>query len=338
MVTINSNSVKHKAAVAQKFQEYFGKSPSLMARAPGRVNLLGEHVDYNDGIVLPMAIDRETIVAFAASTTDQSSILAADLGEQVTFSSQSLETKSQIDGSPLPRWALYPVGIASALAAEGLDTPGMQAAFSSTVPAGSGLSSSASIEMAFLTAWQALAGWSPPSMRRALIGQKAESQYVGVNCGAMDQFASVCGETGKLLVLDCRSLEWEGLPLSDDFVIVLADTKVRHELARSEYNQRRASCEEALRLFHKDLPSIRALRDLQLDGFNGLAPKLPTELRKRVQHVVEEIDRVKRAIPQLKAGNFAEFGQLMNTSHVSLRDLYEVSCPELDLMVQIANR
>ena len=323
-------------AIAQRFQKQFGSPPVYIARAPGRVNLLGEHVDYNEGIVLPAAINRETLVAFAASDTEHSTILASDLGEQVTFSPQTISTKTQADGSPLPRWARYPAGVAWALEAEGLDLKGMLAVLGSSIPPGAGLSSSASIELAFVVAWMALSDWSLPPLRMALLAQKAENHYVGVNCGIMDQFSSACGEAGKLLALDCRSLEWKSLPFPDGIAIVVADTKVRHQLADSEYNLRRKACEVALRLLQQDLPSIRALRDVGLDDFSQLATKLPDELRKPTQHVVEEIDRVQRAIPLLKAGDYPRFGQLMNASHASLRDLYEVSCTELDVMVKIA--
>jgi galactokinase len=217
-----------------------------------------------------------------------------------------------------------------------LRTPGMQAVYASDVPRGSGLSSSASVELAFLTAWQALGGWTLPPMQRALLGQKAENQYVGVNCGIMDQFASACGVENKLLLLDCRSLAWETIPLPEDVSIVVADTKVRRKLTSGEYNKRRAACEEAVRLLKQDLPDIRSLRDVSVEEFNRLAEKLPEEVSQRARHVVEEIERSQQAEALLAAGDVRRFGELMNECHVSLRDLYEVSCPELDVMVRVA--
>jgi galactokinase len=212
----------------------------------------------------------------------------------------------------------------------------MHAVYLSNVPRGSGLSSSASVEMAFLLAWQTLGGWTLPPMQRALLGQKAENQYVGVNCGMMDQFASACGVENKLLLLDCRSLEWKTIPLPEDVSIVIADTTVRRKLTSGEYNRRRSACEEAVRLLKEDLPEINSLRDVSVEEFNRFAAKLPEEVHMRARHVVEEIERSRQAESLLQAGDVGQFGELMNQCHVSLRDLYEVSCPELDVMVNVA--
>src|SRR5512132_73689 len=318
------------------FQETFGSAPAHIVRAPGRVNLLGEHVDYNDGFVLPAAIDRATYIAFSPTHTDLSTLVAVDMNERTLFTSQSIPSKTQADGSPLPEWALYPAGVMWALNEEGLSTPAMNAVFASDVPRGSGLSSSASVEMAFVIAWQTLGGWTLPPMKRALLGQKAENQYVGVNCGIMDQFASACGVEDKLLLLDCRSLEWKTIPLPKDVSIVIADTSVRRKLTSGEYNKRRSACEEAVRLLKQDLPNIKSLRDVSVEEFNRFADKLPEEVYKRARHVVEEIERSNQAEALLEAGNVRRFGELMNECHASLRDYYEVSSPELNTMVNIA--
>ena len=322
--------------VAVTYREKFGHTPAHIARAPGRVNLLGEHVDYNDGFVLPAAIDRATYVAFSPTNADHSTLWAADLNQQASFSLETLPSKTQSDSSSLPEWALYPAGVMWALHEEKLNVPNMTAVFSSNVPQGSGLSSSASIEMAFAVAWQRLGGWTLPAMQRALLGQKAENQYVGVNCGIMDQFASACGVENKLLLLDCRSLEWKTVPLPENVSIVIADTTVRRRLTSGEYNKRRSACEEAVCLLQQDLPNIKSLRDVSMDDFNRLAEKLPDEIEKRARHVVEEIGRSNQAEALLEAGDIHSFGRLMNECHVSLRDLYEVSCPELNTMVNIA--
>jgi galactokinase len=219
---------------------------------------------------------------------------------------------------------------------EKLSTPALNAVFASNVPRGSGLSSSASVEMAFAIAWQTLGGWTVPSMKRALLGQKAENRYVGVNCGIMDQFASACGVENKLLLLDCRSLEWKTIPLPEDVSIVIADTSVRRKLTSGEYNKRRSACEEAVRLLKQDLPNIKSLRDVSVEEFNRFAGKLPEEVSKRARHVVEEIERSNQAEALLEAGNIQHFGELMNECHASLRDLYEVSSPELNVMASIA--
>jgi len=322
--------------VKNTFQEKFGGTPAHIARAPGRVNLLGEHVDYNDGFVLPAAIDRATYIAFSPDNSDQTTLVAADFNQGASLSPQTIPSKTQTDGSPLAEWAHYPAGVMWALSTGQLATPGLNAVYASDVPRGSGLSSSASVEMAFMIAWQTLGGWMLPPMQRALLAQKAENHYVGVNCGIMDQFASACGVENKLLLLDCRSLEWKTIPLPEDLSIVIADTKVRRALTSGEYNKRRAACEAAVQSLKEDLPDIQSLRDVSVEDFNRLAGKLPQVVSKRARHVVEEIERSKQAEALLEAGNIQHFGELMNECHVSLRDLYEVSCPELDVMVRIA--
>jgi galactokinase len=322
--------------ITNVFQEKFGSPPTHIARAPGRVNLLGEHVDYNDGFVLPAAIDRATYIAFSPTDSDQTTLIAADFNQEASFSPKTIPSKTQTDGSPLPEWAHYPAGVMWALLEDQLDTYSMNAVYASNVPRGSGLSSSASVEMVFITAWQTLSGWTLPSMQRALLGQKAENQYVGVNCGIMDQFASACGVENHLLLLDCRSLEWKTISLPEDISIVIADTKVRRKLTSGEYNKRRAACEEAVRLLKQDLPNIQSLRDVSVEDFHRSAGKLPEVVSKRARHVVEEIERSKQAEALLEAGNIQRFGEVMNECHISLRDLYEVSCPELDVMTRIA--
>lgn len=307
-----------------------------MALAPARVNLLGEHVDYNDGFVMPAAIDRATYVAFSPSGGQQSTLLAVDFNEEITFTAQSIQTKTDAYGTPLPEWARYPAGVQWTLQEAGLDAPEIQAVYASDVPRGAGLSSSASVEMAFAVAWQSLGGWELPPMRRALLGQKAENEYVGVKCGIMDQFASACGLADHLLLLDCRSLEWRVLPIPPQVAIVIADTSVRRKLTASGYNERRQACEDAVAVLSRDLPGIRALRDVSLADFNRLCGRLPALVEKRARHVVEEIERSRQAVGLLERGDVASFGRLMNACHASLRDLYEVSTPELDAMVEIA--
>ncbi len=325
-----------KNKVLDTFREKFGTAPAFFARAPGRVNLLGEHVDYNDGFVLPAAIDRATYIAFSLADSDFSTLWAADFGQRAVFSPQTLATKTQPDGSALPDWASYPAGMLWALTEAGLNAPSMNAVFASDVPRGSGLSSSASVEMAFGVAWQKLGGWEISPMELAQLGQKAENKYVGVNCGIMDQFASACGQVDRLLYLDCRSLHWQTVSLPSNVSIVVADTTIRRKLTTGEYNLRRDACEEAVRLLKPDLPQITALRDVSVADFNRLSAKLPELVEKRARHVVEEIERSRQAVSLLENGQLAQFGRLMNDCHASLRDLYAVSCPELDVMVRLA--
>lgn len=315
----------------QLFQDNFHEQPKFIIRAPGRVNLLGEHVDYNDGFVLPAAIDRAVWIACSPASTPHSTLIAADLDERVSFSPETILAKTDLNGEPLPHWAKYPVGCAWVLNEAGYETPSINAVFTSDVPRGSGLSSSAAVEMGFISMWQAIARFEADAMTRAKLGQRAENKYVGVNCGIMDQFASACGKRDHALFLDCRSLEWQTVPLPADIAIVVADTAVPRSLSDSAYNERRSACEEAARLL-----GAKSLRDVSVAEFQHNKNKLPELVARRAQHVVEEIQRTEQAVFLLKQGNIKAFGRLMNECHESLRDLYEVSCPELDVMVNIA--
>ena len=322
--------------IVNSFRKRFGADPDYVVRAPGRVNLLGEHVDYNDGFVLPAAIDRTTILACRPSGSSRSSILALDLGSETSFNLKSIQNKKTNRDTPLPGWGLYPSGMQQSLDDEKLSTPGMDAVFASDVPRGAGLSSSASVEMAFGVAWKKLGGWTMTPMHMARLGQLAENRYVGVNCGIMDQFASACGVKDHLLFLDCRSLDWQAIPLPGQVAIVIANTNVRRTLAGSAYNDRRAACEEAVRILREYLPDVHSLRDVSPQDFNNLAYHLPELVERRARHIVEEIDRTRLAGKILADNDIVRFGKLMNECHVSLRDLYQVSCPELDAMVETA--
>lgn len=333
MATINSALVDR---IVSQFRQRFGSLPEFIARAPGRVNLLGEHVDYNDGFVMPVAIDRATYVAFSGSLDAVSHIEAFDLQEVVDFSNSSINFKRQSNNSPLPEWGLYPAGVAQSLVNEGFEPEAINAVFASDVPRGSGLSSSASVEVAFLTAWQQLGGWTLEKMRQALLCQKAEIEYVGVNCGIMDQFASVCGVENTILYLDCRSLDWKTLNFPAGVAIVIADTKVRRKLTSGGYNKRHDECKAALHFLQQKNPDVTSFRDMSLTDLDLFSSLIPDVIAKRARHVVSEIDRTIKAQAILKRGDILAFGQLVNETHASLRDLYEVSCPELDTMAAIA--
>jgi len=317
------------------FAEFLPRAKWVI-RAPGRVNLLGEHVDYNDGCVLPAAIDRAVRLAVAPRPDRRVVLHAADLNRTTAFDLDNLSARCDVEGHPLPSWALYPAGVAQALQKYGLAAVGMEAVYTSTVPVGAGLSSSAAVEMAFAAAWEALGGWQLDRITLAKIGQEAENRYVGVNSGLMDQFASANGVEDHALYFDTRSLDWRPVPLPPAAVIVVADTGVRRNLANSAYNDRRAACEEAVAGLQKFLPHIRALRDVSPAEFERYAGDLPEIPRRRAQHIVEEIARVEEAVACLERGDAAGFGQLMFAGHASLRDLYQVSCPELDAMVETA--
>lgn len=323
--------------LTDQFRSQFHAEPAFIARAPGRVNLLGEHVDYNDGWVLPAAIDRAAYLAAAPAEEPLVSLAALDFNDTEAFRLTELEAKRGVAGQPLKPWALYPAAVAWTLQGRGLAVSGLRAALTADVR-GAGLSRSAAIELAYAIAWQKLGGWSLPPLELARLSQYAENRYVGVNCGLMDQFASACGQAGRALLLDCRTLEWETVPLPPDIAIVVADTAVRRELGNSEYNVRRAQCEEAVRVLSGPLPGIRALRDVAVADFNRHAHLLPPVVRRRARYVVEECERTRQAVTLLRAGDAAGFGRLMNECHLGLRDLYEVSCPELNVMVAAAQQ
>jgi galactokinase len=310
---------------------------TLFATAPGRVNLLGEHVDYNGGPVLPAAIDRAVHLSAAPREDRLVTLQAVDLGQTTAFDLTELPAKVNLEGRPLPGWACYPAAVAWALQTAGYTVHGMDAAFTSQVPIGAGLSSSAAVEMAFSVAWRALGGWDVDALSLARLSQKAENQYVGVNCGLMDQFASAMGVKDHALYFDTRSLAWEALPLPPGSAIVVADSGVRRSLTTSAYNERRADCEQAVAILQQVLPDIQVLRDISPAQFTAHAELLPERVRRHARHIVEECARVDTAIPLLKSGDAAGFGRLMFACHASLRDLYEVSVPELDRLVEIAS-
>ncbi len=316
-------------------------SPSLeridfRVSAPGRVNLLGEHVDYNQGVVLPAAIDRQVRLEARLLNEPLVRLYAVDLHAEATFALDDLHYKLDIHGNPLPSWAFYPAGVAWAMQLHGLRPCGIQAAYSSDIPIGAGLSSSAAVEVAFAALWQAALNWPMDRLELALICQQAEVEYVGVNCGAMDQIASACGVADHALRIDLRSMNVEAIPLPGDLAIVIADSGVPRSLAGSAYNERRASCEQAVRILSEFIPGITSLRDISILDFNRFANRLPEVIRLYARHVVEEMARVEEAVAALKAGDVDAFGRLMLAGHASLRDLYLVSTPELDALVEIA--
>lgn len=310
---------------------------TFITTAPGRVNLLGEHVDYNDGIVMPAAIDRYVHLKCQPISGKVLLLNALDFSRSVTIPLDHLAEKIDIKGQPLPSFALYPAGVAWALIEEGCDVPGLEVDLTSNVPIGAGLSSSAAVEVAFAISWQHISNSQISKMRLAQLCQKAENDYVGVHSGLMDQFASMFGEAGHVLTFDTRDLSWNSHSLPGNTSIVVADSTVRRTLSGSAYNDRRHDCQQALAILQQHLPGIKALRDVTIAEFQSHAHLLDRGPRLRAQHVVEEIVRVSQAVDYLGNNNAAAFGQLMFACHGSLRDLYEVSCPELDALVEIAS-
>jgi galactokinase len=301
---------------ARTFAQQFGRTPSLIASAPGRVNLIGEHTDYNDGFVLPCAVDRRVAVALSPGS---GRLYSDDFHEARTLDERH-------DGS----WADYPRGVVWALSEAGSETPRWDGAFAGDVPLGSGLSSSAAIEAATALSLDRLAGLDLPRTQLALLCQRAENAYVGVNSGIMDQYASLLCQQGAALLIDCRTLESTSVPLRlapAGLVLLVTDTRVERGLGTTAYNERRAACERAAREL-----GVRALRDAtesQLSLLSG-------DDLKRARHVVTEDARVLAAVDALREDDFRRLGELMIESHRSLRDDYEVSIPQLDTAVEAA--
>ena len=298
-------------------------------RAPGRVNLIGEHTDYNDGFVMPAAIDSYTWVAIAPRPDRKLVLRSENVSESAEF---------DLDTVPVPRhrWTDYPFGVAVMLERAGHRLRGANLLILGQVPIGAGLSSSAAIEVATGYALLKNSGFEVDRIELARLCQRAENDFVGMRCGIMDQFISCCGRAGQSLMLDCRSLDYRLLPLPKDVSLVICNSMVKHELAGGEYNKRRSECEEGVRRLAQHLPQVRALRDVTLADLDRFGRELPEVVYKRCRHVVTENDRVLEAATALERGDVSAFGDLMGRSHRSLRDDYEVSCAELDLLVELA--
>ncbi|MGC8779721.1 MAG: galactokinase [Anaerolineae bacterium] len=309
-------------ALSALFLQKFGRPPTVIAHAPGRVNLIGEHTDYNDGFVLPAAIERETRLAAAPRFDGRVRLIALDLGRETTFALDDIRRSHE------DPWSNYVRGVAAGLKEAGYRLVGFDGLMQGNVPIGAGLSSSAAVEMAALQAFSAVAGFVVPPDQGARIGQKAEHVYVGTNCGLMDQLASALGRPDHVLLIDCRDLSFRPVPVPAGTAILIADTAVRRQLAASAYNERRAQCEAAARAL-----GVPALRDATLEMLAHV--DLPDVVARRARHVIEENARVLATVAALQRGDLHEVGALMDASHVSLRDLYEVSSAELDVMVEL---
>jgi galactokinase len=316
--------------VAERFRAVYGTSPSGLFRAPGRVNLIGEHTDYNDGFVMPVAIDFSCYSAIRSRSDRTLSVYSQQFQENIEFNLDRLV------GPPKKHWTDYVRGVAAVLRDEGYPLKGADLLIDGQVPIGSGLSSSASIEVSSALALTSLGGITVPLGTLARLCQRAENAYTGARCGIMDQFVSCFGRQDQALLLDCRSLEMTYLALPPNVRLVICNTMVRHELAAGEYNERRASCERSIEAIRKFLPNIRALRDLTLEDLEKYGSLLSEIDFRRCRHVITENARVIDAKEALRHVDLARFGQLMYQSHNSLNHDYEVSCRELNLMVSLA--
>ncbi len=312
------------AQVVRAFESKFGGAATSVVRAPGRVNLIGEHTDYNDGFVLPMAIDRAVWIALRPRPDGLVHVHSLDLDQSETFELAALR---HTDAG----WAEYVKGVAWALQEAGFGLAGWEGVLAGDVPRGAGLSSSAAVELATARAFQTVSGfpWDPPLMAR--LGQKAENQWVGMNCGIMDQMISAAGEADHALLIDCRSLETTSVPLPPGTVVVILDTATRRGLVDSAYNERRAQCEAAARYF-----GVPALRDVSMERFLAEAHGLDDVTMRRARHVIGENERTLAAAAAMQARDAVELGRLMDASHVSMRDDFEISGPALNIMVECA--
>ncbi len=312
--------------VSQVFQNEFGAEPTFIVRAPGRVNLIGEHTDYNDGFVFPMAIDRATFIALRPRADKRVLAISPDMDDRRDFALDDLRTPAETE------WIDYLVGVAWALQERGYDLCGWDGVVSGDVPIGSGLSSSAALELATARAFYEVSGFAWDAAAMALACQAAENEWLGVKCGIMDQMISAAGVEDRALLIDCRSLETATAPLPPGTVVVILDTNTRRGLVDSAYNERRAQCEAAAQHF-----GVKALRDMDLGTFLEREQELDNVIRKRASHVVSENTRALSARKAMEEGDADLLGQLMIASHISLRDDFEVSSPALDAIVDCAN-
>ena len=319
------------AGMRALFQQQFGPSPLRFFWAPGRVNLIGEHTDYNKGYVLPMALNRGTLVA--ASARADKTIRAHSVNLKRTAEFDLVHPEPTRKGS----WTDYVNGVASILERNVGGLTGADLVIQSDIPIGAGLSSSAALELSTGLALASLAGLEITPLALARAAQQAEHEYAGIQCGIMDQYVAAFGRRGAALLIDCRSLQSEVIPLAlDAYQIIVCDSHVMHALAASEYNHRRSECEQGLSLLQSALPDIDSLRDVSVDQLNAQMGLLPEPLNRRCRHVCTENERTVAAAEALKNSDVAEMGRLMTESHISLRDDYQVSCAELDLLVDAA--
>jgi galactokinase len=312
--------------IGRQFQQYFGKECRIAA-APGRVNLIGEHTDYNQGFVLPGAIDRHICVALASNLERKLNLVAPEFGEKFSFSLDEMR--------PVKGWPTYLLGMIYMIMPEKQLPHGMDILISGNVPVGAGMSSSAALCSAFGLALNDFYQLGLSKMEIALEAQKTEHHFAGVQCGIMDPFASLHGKAGHLMKLDCRSLDFEYIPFDfPDIRIILVNSMVSHSLASSEYNLRRQQCEAGVAVIQKHEPSIRSLRDLRPELLEKYKHELDEIVYKRCRFIVEENQRLLRGCDHLKNNDLDEFGKLMYDSHYGLSKEYEVSCPESDFLVE----
>jgi galactokinase len=315
--------------LARQFSGVFGARPTIFS-APGRVNLIGEHTDYNDGFVMPSAIGMCTRVAMSDREDRRLVIRSGQFADEFSFDLDDLPKRGS------GAWYDYVLGVAVVLQEMGRRLQGANLFVHGDIPMGAGLSSSAAIEVASALALLAGNKSALPMVEVAKLCQRSENTFIGARVGIMDQFVSCMGKAGHALMLDCRSLDFELIPIPGGVRMVICNTMVKHQHAGGEYNRRREECEEGVRILAKWYPNIRALRDVSVDQLLRHSKDIPEKILRRCRHVVEENERVRNGARRLRAGDLKGFGELMRESHRSLRDLYEVSCRELNIMVEVA--
>ncbi|NIR42755.1 MAG: galactokinase [Gemmatimonadetes bacterium] len=325
-------------AARDAFRDTFSAQPQWTCRAPGRVNLIGEHVDYNEGLVLPVAIDLEIGLAFRRRDDRRVRIHSLSFDETAEFDIDDLAPGSPVAPPPPPSWSVYPAAVAWAMRRAHLPLLGIDATIAGDIPPGAGLSSSAAVEIAFAAAFRQVADLGLSDLELARHAHAAENDFVGVRCGMMDQIASACARRGRAALIDCRSLEVRHIALPPALRMVIVDSGVDRELRDSEYNQRRLECEEAARRLAALDDGIASLRDVPAEAPTSLLDALPAPLDRRARHVVGEIERVRLAAAALENNETERFGELLFASHRSLRDDFEVSCEELDTLVELGRQ
>ena len=314
------------STVQSKFKNFFGGQPQWIVRAPGRVNLIGEHTDYNDGFVLPMAIDRSIWIALRQRHDSNVQVSSIDFCQQESFSLEHLKKEQS-------NWVEYIKGVAWALKNKGYRLEGWEGVIAGNVPIGAGLSSSAAIEIVSALAFSLTSNIEWDARQMALIAQQAENNWMGVSSGIMDQMISASGQAGHALLIDCRNLETQPAPLPSGSVVVILDTGTRRELVDSAYNERRFQCEEAAKFF-----GVKALRDVTIEQFETKKGQLDPLIARRARHIITENKRTTEAAQAMQDNDSVKMGQLMKQSHISLRNDFEISSKALDLMADLAQK
>ena len=316
-----------RASISRHFAERFGRQPTVWSRAPGRVDLMGSHTDYNLGYVLTQAIDRDTWIAARPRDDNRVVIESLNLDGRGTFDLERIEYDEAVP------WTNYVRGVAAVLRQDGHRLRGFDGLIHSTIPFGSGLSSSAALEVATAVLFDTLADLNLDPVQVALLCQRAENEFVGMNCGILDQYSSIMGQAGSVLLLDCRDLTSQTKPVASGIEVVICDTRARRELTGSEYRERRAQCEEGARILAGFYPGIQALRDVSLEQLSAHMSDLSGVVYRRCRFVIEENQRVLDMADALASGDLSEIGNLAVESYAGARDLYEISSNEMEMMM-----